>query len=596
MGWASGCSWRPRIVHEPELLVLDEPFAGLDPTAVEFLSRVVLEQVSAGRNLVLSSHQLDLVEDICESITLLHHGRVVLSGEVAQLKAASPHRYLRVDVAVDEAWLARAPVTVDRREPTGTRLRLEPGADAGAVLDLIRSRAAVHDFGVDAADALGAVPGRHRCIVGRARAWPDAERLGVRQVLRQGWSGRRTGRRPRSPVLMTDLQAARLVVAREVREALRRKAPWITSAVVLLGSIALMVVPSLIGGGSDTSTVAVAGGPAPAVRAGGRAVGRGGRRPGAAHGGDQPRRGATGGGRRPRRRRRRHRLRQRRRRPAVPHLCRARGRPDRRHRPPGPGGRVDDSRVAAAGLDDSQIAAALSAPAPQLEAVGDDRGGRIAAATVVSLTVYLLLFMVTAQVANGVAIEKSNRVSEVLLAIAPPRSLFAGKVVGVGLIGLLPLVCGALPVVVRLVAGGRDLPPDTGAAVAGGAAWFILGAGFYLSAAGGLGALVERQEEVGSAMAGLSIALVGSYVIGQSAADSSLGLVLAILPFSSPMVEPARLALGVSSPVEVVTSLAVGVVSLVLIVRLATAIYERAVVRTGRRLHLRDVLRPAATS
>ena len=148
---------------------------------------------------------------------------------------------------------------------------------------------------------------------------------------------------------------------------------------------------------------------------------------------------------------------------------------------------------------------------------------------------------------------------------------------------------------VRLVAGGRDLPPDTGAAVAGGAAWFILGAGFYLSAAGGLGALVERQEEVGSAMAGLSIALVGSYLIGQSAADSSLGLVLAILPFSSPMVEPARLALGVSSPVEVVTSLAVGVVSLVLIVRLATAIYERAVVRTGRRLHLRDVLRPATS-
>jgi ABC-2 type transport system permease protein len=246
----------------------------------------------------------------------------------------------------------------------------------------------------------------------------------------------------------------------------------------------------------------------------------------------------------------------------------------------------------AAGLSEEQIAAAFDVPAPQLEQVGEDHGGRVAAATVVSLTVYLLLFMVTAQVANGVAIEKANRVSEVLLAIAPPRSLLAGKVVGVGLVGLLPLGCGAVPVVVRLIAGG-GLPPDTGLAVASGAAWFVLGAGLYLSAAGALGALVERQEEVGSAMASLSILLVGSYVIGQSAADTTLGQVLAILPFTSPMVEPARLALGVSSPAEVITSLAVSVVSLVLVVRLAAAIYERAVVRTGRRLHLRDVLRPA---
>jgi ABC-2 type transport system ATP-binding protein len=59
-----------------------------------------------------------------------------------------PHRYLRVDVAVDDDWLARAPATVEHREPTGTRLRLEPGADAGAVLDLVRSRAHVEDFGV----------------------------------------------------------------------------------------------------------------------------------------------------------------------------------------------------------------------------------------------------------------------------------------------------------------------------------------------------------------------------------------------------------------------------------------------------------------
>jgi ABC-2 type transport system permease protein len=92
-------------------------------------------------------------------------------------------------------------------------------------------------------------------------------------------------------------------------------------------------------------------------------------------------------------------------------------------------------------------------------------------------------------------------------------------------------------------------------------------------------------------VAGLSICLVVSYLVGQSAADSPLGAVLAYVPISSPMVEPARLALGVSSPVEVVISLVISVAAVVLAGRLASTIYRRAVVSTGRRLYLRDVLR-----
>ena len=71
------------MVHAPEVLVLDEPFAGLDPVAVDFLSGVIVDHVRSGRVLLFSSHQLDLVEDLCESITLMHHGRVVLAGRPA---------------------------------------------------------------------------------------------------------------------------------------------------------------------------------------------------------------------------------------------------------------------------------------------------------------------------------------------------------------------------------------------------------------------------------------------------------------------------------------------------------------------------------
>jgi ABC-2 type transport system ATP-binding protein len=137
-------------VHEPGLLVLDEPFAGLDPAAIEFLSQLVRDHVRAGRNLLFSSHQLDVVEELCETITLLHHGRVVLHGDVRDLKAGSRDRYLRVDTNhVANGWLPAGAAEVVRTEASGTRIRLAPGADPGAVLDAVRVHEAVRDFAVE---------------------------------------------------------------------------------------------------------------------------------------------------------------------------------------------------------------------------------------------------------------------------------------------------------------------------------------------------------------------------------------------------------------------------------------------------------------
>jgi ABC-2 type transport system permease protein len=242
------------------------------------------------------------------------------------------------------------------------------------------------------------------------------------------------------------------------------------------------------------------------------------------------------------------------------------------------------------GLDDAAVQRALKLPAPRVVEVAVDDSDRGAAAAILSLVLYLVLLMLMIQAANGVAIEKANHVTEVLLAVVRPGSLLFGKVIGVGLVGAAGLVVGALPVIAKAVAGG-DLPPGLGPAVLGGAAWFALGLVLYLTIAGSLGALVERQEEAGSVLGPLSLLLVGTYIVAQSAAGTSLGVFLAIFPLTSPIVMPSRIALGDATPIEIVVSLVVGIVTAVVVIRIGAAIFRRGVVHTGKRLHLMEALR-----
>src|SRR5581483_10814830 len=86
------------LVHEPELLVLDEPFAGLDPVAVQTLAEVLRGEAARGAAVLFSSHQLELVEDICEEVAIIDHGRVAATGEVTELRRRSQRRQVELQL------------------------------------------------------------------------------------------------------------------------------------------------------------------------------------------------------------------------------------------------------------------------------------------------------------------------------------------------------------------------------------------------------------------------------------------------------------------------------------------------------------------
>ncbi len=84
------------LVHDPDLLILDEPFAGLDPVAAENMRTIIAERSAEGASVLFSSHQLDVVQDLCEEVVIIADGTLLASGLIDDLRSASPTRWLRV--------------------------------------------------------------------------------------------------------------------------------------------------------------------------------------------------------------------------------------------------------------------------------------------------------------------------------------------------------------------------------------------------------------------------------------------------------------------------------------------------------------------
>ncbi len=135
------------LLHEPELLVLDEPFSGLDPVAVDVMSEVLRERCGAGVPVIFSSHQLDLVERICDRVGIVRGGSMVACGSVTELRAGSPASLVIDAPQAPEGWAsALAGVTVLNRHGSRTTLRLDDGVDDQTVLRAALATGPVREF------------------------------------------------------------------------------------------------------------------------------------------------------------------------------------------------------------------------------------------------------------------------------------------------------------------------------------------------------------------------------------------------------------------------------------------------------------------
>ena len=139
------------LVHGPELLVLDEPFSGLDPEAVDSLSHVLFERARDGAAVLFSSHQLELVERICRRVVIVESGRVLADGTLPELRRRLPAQ-LRVKVDAPPDWAHPLKgVRIESADEDGVLLVVDPGTDPQIILRAAQTAGSVEHFGFETA-------------------------------------------------------------------------------------------------------------------------------------------------------------------------------------------------------------------------------------------------------------------------------------------------------------------------------------------------------------------------------------------------------------------------------------------------------------
>jgi ABC-2 type transport system permease protein len=225
----------------------------------------------------------------------------------------------------------------------------------------------------------------------------------------------------------------------------------------------------------------------------------------------------------------------------------------------------------------------------------DTDGQRVVVAIIGVGMLYGLLILFGQFVAQGVVEEKASRVVELLLAAMKPWQLLAGKIVGLGLLGLAQIVLIAIVGVAgALTFDLVDIPGEVVGTAVSVVAWFVLGYALYAAIFATAASLVSRQEDLGTVVMPTTLVLVAAFVIGiQAASDpgGALARITSYLPGLSPLVMPVRMAAGAVAWWEVVLAVFLELLAIVLVVRLGGRIYAGALLRTSGKTKLRDALR-----
>jgi ABC-2 type transport system permease protein len=259
-------------------------------------------------------------------------------------------------------------------------------------------------------------------------------------------------------------------------------------------------------------------------------------------------------------------------------------------------------RATAAGIGPG-AAAALLTPVPVASVELGHVAGRSpsdeAAVTVMTLVLFFCISIFGGMVLTGVLEEKASRVVEVLLARIPARALLAGKIAGIGLLGLAQIGITALAALVAVAAvPSIHVPAVGGAVLAWAVVWFVLGYALYATVYGALGSLGSRVEDAqgvaGPVMVILPVAYFASFLmIAQPA--SAAARAISYFPLTAPMAMPGRIAMGAAAWWEPVTAAILTLATTTALVLLAGRLYTIAILHTGTRLSLKDAWHTTAS-
>jgi len=260
-------------------------------------------------------------------------------------------------------------------------------------------------------------------------------------------------------------------------------------------------------------------------------------------------------------------------------------------------------RAATAGIDPDQVLA-IVAPVQVANVELGQVAGRSpddeTAAFILTLVLFMAISTYGAMVLSGVVEEKSSRTVEVLLARMPARNLLAGKIAGIGLLGLAQIVVTALAALVAAtMVDSVDLPAARGSVIAWAVVWFVLGYAIYATVFGTLGSLASRTEDASSVTGSVSILLVAGFMVSFAAIgspDTTWARLVSMFPGTAPFAMPNRIAMGAAGWWDPIVAVALSLAAIAGLVVLGGRVYTGAILHTGAALKLRDAWRGALTS